>query len=121
MVSVIRGTLPDRDPLNPSPAQVPTTARSDSPEHQSMALRSKTMTTNAPEPDEPVLAPVSQRARPDIGQFRLQVDRQTKASFTTYEAAEEVGLQIKKGHPIVRVTVYDSVEGTNRLIEVPTV
>jgi hypothetical protein len=33
----------------------------------------------------------------EIGQFRLQVDRQTKATFSTYEAAEEAGREIKKG------------------------
>jgi hypothetical protein len=62
---------------------------------------------------------LSQRRKPDVGQFRLQVDRQTKASFTTFEAAEQAGLVIKKGHPVVRVTVYDAVECSNRLIELP--
>ena len=52
-----------------------------------------------------------------MGQFRLQVDRQTKASYETYEAAEKAGLVIKKGHPILYVTVYNAIEGTNKVIE----
>jgi hypothetical protein len=31
--------------------------------------------------------------------------RQTKASYATYEAAEQAALVIKKGHPIVRVAI----------------
>jgi hypothetical protein len=87
-------------------------------EDHAMALRGKTM-TKAPGPEEPAEEPFSQRRKPEVGQFRLQVDRQTKASFTTFEAAEEAGLEIKKGHPIVRVAVYDTVECMNRIIELP--
>jgi hypothetical protein len=87
-------------------------------EHHPMALRSKTL-ASAPDPEVPALEVFSQRKKPEIGQFRLQVDRQTKASFLTYEAAEVVGLEIKKAHPIVRVAVYDAVECVNRVIEVP--
>jgi len=83
-----------------------------------MALRSK-MLTKELDAEEPAQELFSQRRKPDVGQFRLQVDRQTKASFTTYEAAEEAGLVIKKGHPVVRVAVYDAVECVNRIIELP--
>jgi hypothetical protein len=34
-------------------------------------------------------------------------------------AAEQAGLQIKKSHPIVSVTVYDSVEGVNKSVDLP--
>ena len=51
--------------------------------------------------------------------FLLQVDRQTKQSYATAEAAEKAGMVIKKGHPIVRVSVYDSVETANKIIELP--
>lgn len=54
-----------------------------------------------------------------VGQFHLQVDRQTKGSFTTYEAAEEAGMVIKKAHPVVRVAVYDVVACVNRIITLP--
>jgi hypothetical protein len=52
----------------------------------------------------------SQRKRPEVGRYLLQVDRQTKSSHTTAEAAKLAGLAIKKNHPILHVTVYDSVE-----------
>lgn len=61
----------------------------------------------------------NQRGRADTKQFRLQVDRQTKSSYASYEAAEQAGLQIKKSHPIVSVTVYDSVGGVNKSIDLP--
>jgi hypothetical protein len=59
----------------------------------------------------------SQNKRPELGRFLLQVDRQTKGSYQTLEAAEEKGKAIKKSHPILHVAVYDSVESQNKLIE----
>ena len=35
------------------------------------------------------------------GRFCLQVDRQTKSTFATFEAAEAAGMAIKKSHPLV--------------------
>ena len=64
----------------------------------------------APEMVQEVL---SQSKRPEVGRFLLQVDRQTKRSYATAEAAETAG------HPIVRVSVYDSVETANKIIELP--
>ena len=61
----------------------------------------------------------SQSKRPDSGQFRLLVDRQTKGSYPTSEAAEQAGFAIKQGFPLVQVTVYDSTAGTNKVIEAP--
>ena len=49
----------------------------------------------------------------------LQVDRQTKGSYKTSEAAQEAAVAIKKGYPIVQVSVYDSVEYTHTLVEAP--
>jgi hypothetical protein len=60
------------------------------------------------------------RRRPENGQFLLQVDRQTKASFSTYEAVEKAGLVIKKNFPVVRVAIYDSVTSVNKIIEPAT-
>jgi hypothetical protein len=56
------------------------------------------------------------REQPE-NQFRLQVDRQTKASYATYEAAEAAGLVVKQNHPIVHVAVYDAKAGVNKVIE----
>jgi hypothetical protein len=67
--------------------------------------------------EEPAMEPLGQQRRPESGQFLLQVDRQTKASYATYEAAQEAGLAIKSGHPIVQVVVYDAVAGASKFIE----
>jgi hypothetical protein len=85
----------------------------------------KTITTKAkarsgptavtPEEQEQSLG---QRKRAE-SRFRLQVDRQTKASYATYEAAEQAALVIKKRHPIVRVAIYDTVESVNKVIDLP--
>ena len=61
----------------------------------------------------------SQRKRPETGRYLLQVDRQTKGSYKTSDAAQAAALAIKKGHPIVQVSVYDSVEYTHTLVEAP--
>jgi len=57
--------------------------------------------------------------RPEMAQFRLQVDRQTKTAYATYAAAEEAALVVKRGHPILRVTVFDAGSGVSTVIELP--
>ena len=79
---------------------------------------SKTITIPSA-PEKSVPEPVTQRKRVDGGRFRLQVDRQTKASYATYEAAEKAGLAIKKEHPILQVVVYDGIESVKKIIELP--
>ena len=71
--------------------------------------------TMAPEAEELV----TQRKRPDGGRFRLQVDRQTKESYTTYEAAEAAGMAIKKAYPVLQVAVYDGVDNVSKILELP--
>ena len=85
-----------------------------------MTIRT-TKTINMPEMAQSAPEQFNQRKRPELGQFRLQVDRQTKASFATYEEAEEAALAIKKGHPKLQVAVYDGVKSVNQLIELPAV
>jgi hypothetical protein len=85
-----------------------------------MTARSETKTiTKRHEPEEPAQEQFGQRKRPEKGPFRLQVDRQTKESYATYEAAVAAGLEIKKRHPIVQVSVYDTVKSENKIIELP--
>ena len=57
--------------------------------------------------------------KPDQLRYRLEVDRQTKSSYDTFEAAEEVGAALKNDYPKVQVAVYDSVDGTKKMIELP--
>jgi hypothetical protein len=73
--------------------------------------------TMRPEPEDSTPELPTQRARPETGRYRLQVDRQTKASYTTLEAAEEAAAAIKKAHPILQVAVYDPVASLNKIIE----
>jgi hypothetical protein len=61
----------------------------------------------------------SQRKRPERGRYLLQVDRQTKGSYATAEAARAAALVIKKKYPIVQVSVYDTVDNSNALVEAP--
>ena len=61
----------------------------------------------------------SQRKRPERGRYLLQVDRQTKGSYTTAEAAQSAALAIKTGYPIVQVSIYDSVDNLNTIVEAP--
>jgi hypothetical protein len=77
--------------------------------------------TVQPQPqEEPAAAPdterFSQRKRAEA-RYLLQVDRQTKSSHATREAAEEIGARIKRAYPKVQVSVYDHVECVSKLVE----
>jgi hypothetical protein len=71
------------------------------------------------EHEESVPEAPNQKAKKEAGNYRLQVDRQTKAFYMTEEQAEAAGLVIKKGHPVVQVSIYNSAEGVNKIIELP--
>ena len=83
------------------------------------ALKGTKTITMGPGHEEPAPEFFGQRKRPENGQFRLQVDRQTKGSYATREAAEEAGLAIKKTYPILQVVVHDAGEGVSKIIELP--
>ena len=84
-----------------------------------MATRQMKMPVKESVAEEADAAP-SQRKRPEAGRYLLQVDRQTKGlRYATSEAAQSAALIIKKGYPIVRVSVYDSVEYTHTMVESP--
>jgi hypothetical protein len=63
---------------------------------------------------------LSQHKQPESGRYLIQVDKQTKASYETAEAAHSAALEIKKGYPIVRVAIFDSIENSSRLVELPS-
>jgi len=67
------------------------------------------------EPEEPS----SQRKRPELGRYLLQVDRQTKGSYQTVETAQAAAHAIKKEYPILHVTIYDNVECTSTALATP--
>jgi hypothetical protein len=80
---------------------------------------SKRKTGDAPEADEAIEELFGRRKPPEQGRFRLQVDRQTKGSYAEREAAEEAALAIKRGFPILHVSVYDAQEGQSIAIVLP--
>jgi hypothetical protein len=85
-----------------------------------MALRQASKSSaKAPSVDNAAANPNGQGKRPETGQFQLQVDRQTKLFYGTYEAAERAGVAIKQSHPIVQVSVYNAGEGSTTIIELP--
>ena len=84
-----------------------------------MALRPQIRMPAKDDSEKEVEEVFSQRKRPERGRYLLQVDRQTKDSYTTSEAAQTAALVIKTGYPIVQVSVYDSVEYTHTMVEVP--
>jgi len=90
-------------------------------EDPKMALwQTSKSSTKAPGVDKAEAAnPRGQGKRLDTGQFQLQVDRQTKISYGTYEAAERAGMAIKQTHPIVQVAIYNAGEGSRKIIELP--
>ena len=65
---------------------------------------------------EPVVAKAGQN-RPTLGRFRLQVDRQTKATYASMDEAETAGKAIKKAHPIVQVSVYDAEQSAQTMLD----
>jgi hypothetical protein len=69
--------------------------------------------------DEGAEEEFSQRKRPESGRYLLQVDRQTKSSYKTSEAARSAALEIKTEYPVVQVSIYDSVDNSHRLVELP--
>ena len=62
----------------------------------------------------------SEQKRPKSRRYLIQVDKQTKASYETAEAAHSAALEIKKGYPVVRVSIVDSIENSSRLVELPS-
>ncbi len=71
----------------------------------------KTLTTKITMPKKEIdeTAPVAAgQGRTTMERYRLQVDRQTKNSYPTHDAAEAAGAAIKKAHPVVQVSIYDA-------------
>ena len=84
-----------------------------------LSLKSKDAAAVSSEPAELEAAfePQSQKRRPEAGRYRLQVDRQTKATYSTFEAAEAQGMIIKKRFSQVQVAIYDIQASSNTILE----
>ena len=57
--------------------------------------------------------------QPDTECYQLQIDRQTKRSFKTPEAARSAALEIKSRFPVLQVSIYDSVSQSRTMIDIP--
>ena len=57
--------------------------------------------------------------QPDPERYLLQIDRQTKRSFKTPEAAWSAALEIKSRFPVLQVSIYDSVTKSHTMVDVP--
>ena len=88
-------------------------ARQSSPTWRKGKRNSNDSLDTEPGTDDDVPA---RRAPPEQGRYRLQVDRQTKGSYPTHEAAMEAALAIKRAYPILHVAVFDAQEGQSELI-----
>ncbi len=75
-----------------------------------------TITVKKPEKSEGDDTLKVDQRRPTLLRFRLQVDRQTKASFASLDEAEKLGKAIKKAHAIVHVTVYDAEKSEEKIL-----
>ena len=60
-----------------------------------------------------------QQRQPDTERYLLQIDRQTKRSFKTPEAAQAMALEIKARFPILQVSIYDGVSNSRTVVDVP--
>jgi hypothetical protein len=55
----------------------------------------------------------------DTERYLLQIDRQTKGSFKTPEAAWSAALEIKSRFPVLQVSIYDSATKSHTIVDVP--
>ena len=60
-----------------------------------------------------------QQRQPDTERHLLQIDRQTKRSFKTPEAAQAMALEIKARFPILQVSIYDGVSNSRTVVDEP--
>jgi hypothetical protein len=60
-----------------------------------------------------------QHQQPDTERYQLQIDGQTKRSFKTPEAARSAALEIKSRFPALQVSVYDSLNNSRTVVDVP--
>jgi hypothetical protein len=66
------------------------------------------MTINMPKKISREAVPANHQGRQPERRFWLQVDRQTKASFSELVDAEKAATSIKAEFPIVQVVIYDA-------------
>jgi hypothetical protein len=68
---------------------------------------------------EPTQQQRPQQQKSEIDRYHLEIDRQTKRSFKTSEAARSAALEIKARFPALQVSVYDSTSKSRTVVDVP--
>jgi hypothetical protein len=58
-----------------------------------------------------------EQSQPETGRYLLQIDRQSKRSFKTPEAARVAALEIKSRFPPLQVSIYDTVTGSRTVVD----
>jgi hypothetical protein len=59
----------------------------------------------------------SEQSQPGTERYLLQIDRQTKRSFKTPEAARSAAMEIKARFPALQVSIYDDVSKSRTVVE----
>jgi hypothetical protein len=59
----------------------------------------------------------SEQSQPGTERYLLQIDRQTKRSFKTPEAAQSAAMEIKTRFPALQVSIYDDVSKSRTVVE----
>ena len=57
--------------------------------------------------------------QPAMDRYLLQIDRQTKRSFKTAEAARSAALEIKTRFPTLQVSIYDGSSKSRTVVGLP--
>jgi hypothetical protein len=89
-----------------------------------MAMRTRARSSNRTrQTKKPIVGATASTRKPSkpplTEPFHVAVDRQLKSGHQTYAAAEKAALAIKKQHPQLHVTVYDTKEERHKIIEQP--
>ena len=95
----------------------PPTPSKDTPEKEKQVAPRQTKMPSKDNSEKEAEEVFSQRKRYESGRYLLHVDKQTKGSYKTPEAAQSAALEIKIAYPIVQVSIYDSVDNSTRLVE----
>jgi hypothetical protein len=67
--------------------------------------------------DERVEEARSEQSQPETERYLLQIDRQTKRSFKTPEAARSAAMEIKARFPALQVSIYDDVSKSRTVVD----
>ena len=72
---------------------------------------------NMPKKEDDDVLPANTQKKPEMERFWLQVDRQTKSSYPTIEAAQTAGKAIKSAYPKVQVGIYDAQKSEQTVVD----